>query len=254
MDNADKIFNQMSLDIYEKEKDFEFKSLVKDDIKITYFDIKTDDTHFNKMKGEYITFEVLKNFTEDEILTKFLREAVLKLMMKLDLGLKKIKIFVVGMGNPYITCDSLGNEVIKKIIPTGYILFSNDEINLKEKINHICCFNPSVLGNTGIESSSVVESLINKISPDLIVYIDSLITDSAGRLTKSIQLSNTPLSFDGKIIPLNNNIKTLSIGFPSVINIEDDKYTSKDIDLKIERFSNIIADSLNYAFNPEIYL
>ena len=120
-----------------------------------------------KKKGKYITieFDDITDSRNEEKVTKVLTH-ILKKLIKTNhntLGL------VVGLGNANSTPDSLGPLTVDNIIVTNHIYSMNC---LSENYSRICAIKPSVLGETGIETSSIIEGVVNKIKPDYLIVID----------------------------------------------------------------------------------
>ena len=141
----------------------------------------------------------------------------LKLELKKKLKKQTGKVMVVGLGNEYLTCDSLGVKVTKGIVvtPNG----ANG--------NSLCAFCPGVLGQTGIETSSLVKSVVQLTKPDIVIVVDALCALSTSRLGSSIQINDAGIVPGGAV---GNNgqilnskylgVPTLSIGVPLVVRTE----------------------------------
>ena len=126
-------------------------------------------------------------------------------------------ILIVGLGNRHISADSLGAKVVKDILVTRHLPKSN---NL-QKVSAII---PSVLGLTGIESFDIVSGVINKISPTLVIAIDSLCASSYTRLGTSFQINNASMTPGGGVQNARKKFSNttlgcdfISIGVPLVI-------------------------------------
>lgn len=169
-------------------------------------------------------------------------------------------ILIVGLGNRHISADSLGAKVIKNIIITGHIY---EEISLKK----VSAFNPSVLGLTGIESSDVIESVIAKLKPTLVIFIDSLCASHYSRLGTSFQINNASIIPGGgvnnarkKLSYSTIGVNILSIGVPLVIyantfcDNQNHKLNHLIVTLKdIEEISSICANIISYSLNMAIH-
>ena len=142
--------------------------------------------------GNYITMDIqqLKTATDEEIeqygniLSNELRKLIDSHSAKQD------DILVVGLGNIYVTPDSLGPKVINEIDVTRHILKYAPEY-LEEGTRSVSAISPGVLGTTGIETLEVVTGIVEKIQPKLIIVIDALASRSMDRISSSIQLADT---------------------------------------------------------------
>ncbi len=141
----------------------------------------------------------------------------LKLELKKKLKKQTGKVMVVGLGNEYLTCDSLGVKVTKGIVVTPSGVNGNS----------LCAFCPGVLGQTGIETSSLVKSVVQLTKPDVVIVVDALCALSTSRLGSSIQINDAGIVPGGAV---GNNgqilnskylgVPTLSIGVPLVVRTE----------------------------------
>ena len=132
----------------------------------------------------------LKIATEEEIenAANILSEELKKLV---DIHIKSMEdVLVVGLGNEYITPDSLGPKVIANIEITRHVIKYLPEY-VEEGTRPISAISPGVLGTTGIETQEVLEGIVEKVKPKLIIVIDALASRSIERISSTIQLSDT---------------------------------------------------------------
>ena len=151
------------------------------------------------------------------------------------------KILIIGLGNSKSTPDSLGPEVINNILVTRH-LFALGEV--EQGYRNVCSLKPQVTGVTGIETSDMIESIINKLSIDLVIVIDALAASSISRVNKTIQITDTGIHPGSGV---GNNRKEISkevlgipviaIGVPTVVDA-----------------STIVNDTINYLFMHLSYL
>lgn len=159
-------------------------------------------------------------------------------------------ILVVGLGNRHISADSLGVEVVKRLIVTR---------EMASKLPSVCAFSPSVLGLTGIETADTVEAIVDKVRPTMIIYIDSLCASHSARLGRSFQISSTAITpgagvYNTRRKPKTLVCKTISIGVPFVVyagtflksELEDENISINDIkDNKLKTAINRILSTRN---------
>ena len=204
---------------HDKSFDFADEASYKSDDKITIFEQKKrllnikkikiiDDIDAYHSKGNYISFEI-KDLSEREISKSRLKEIVkvLKDLIK-ELKIKdNPHILMVGLGNNDFSSDALGPLTIKKINANSYLYDVN---------NKISCIIPGVMKMTGLESASIIKSLVNEINFDLVVVFDALAPKNIDRLFHVIQITDT------QIIPgsgINNFRKSLNreyLGVPLI--------------------------------------
>ena len=209
-------------------------------IKVTSVTLDADNV-LNKKKGKYITIE-FDDITDSKNEKKV--TSVLTLLLKKMLNVKHNTLgLVVGLGNINSTPDSLGPLSIDNIIITNHIYNLSC---LSSNYSRICAIKPSVMGETGIETSSIIEGVVNKIKPDYLIIIDSLASSSIERLNKTIQITDTGIhpgsgiGNERKEISRDTlNIPVYAIGVPTVASA-----------------SVIVKDTINfiyknYAFNKD---
>lgn len=191
---------------------------IKDNITITEVNLD-DNNDLGRKKGKYITveFEDITDTENSENVKNILIDELRKIMKikKDSLGL------VVGLGNDKSTADSLGPLTVNNIIVTNHIFLLD---KLSDNYNRISAINPGVMGETGIETGDIIESIVDKIKPDYLIVIDSLASKSIERLNKTIQITDTgihPGSGIGnkrkEISYETLNIPVIAIGVPTVV-------------------------------------
>lgn len=181
-----------------------------DDIKITEV-ILEEKNDLNKKKGAYITLE-FDDITDSKNSTK-VSEVLINVLKKIIRIEKHSYGLIVGLGNDKSTPDSLGPLTIKNIIVTNHI-FILDE--LSDNYSRISAINPGVMGETGIETSDIIESVVKKIKPDYLIVIDSLASKSIERLNKTIQITNTGIHPGSGIGNKRKEISCDTLGIPVI--------------------------------------
>lgn len=196
-------------------------------IKITEVKIINENgaNAIGKPIGNYITIDIkkLKVATEEEIekygdiLSKELRKLVDMHSAKQD------EILVVGLGNIYVTPDSLGPKVINEIDVTRHILRYMPEA-LEQGTRSVSAISPGVLGTTGIETLEVITGIVENIKPKLIIVIDALASRSIDRISSSIQLADTGIvpgagvgNTRKELSEKTLNIPVIAVGIPTVV-------------------------------------
>ena len=223
-----------------KLKGVKHKTEIIDDIKVTNVQLE-EINDLNKKKGKYITLE-FEDVTDYNNRQKLIN--VLTPILKETLNLSNDSLgLIVGLGNNKSTPDSLGPLVVNDIIVTNHLYLLNE---LSSNFNRVAAINPGVMGETGIETSDIIESVVKKIKPSYLIVIDSLASKSIERLNKTIQITDTgihpgsgignkrkEISFETLGIPV------IAIGVPTVV----------DATIIVSDTINFIYK--NYAFNKE---
>ena len=184
-------------------------------ISCEHFEIVNDmqSKFYNKPKGIYdlISLSDVLYLSNEE--KENISEILFKRLRKILKVKKTDKVLVVGLGNRHISSDSLGVKVVGGI----NITFDSKYF---PKVMAIC---PSVMGLTGIETSTIVDGVIDKVKPNLLILIDSLCASNISRLGRSIQITNNGLcpgsGIGNKRQCVGSNFKgqIISIGVPLLI-------------------------------------
>lgn len=145
-----------------------------------------------KKKGNYITIDVknLKIANEEEI--QKASEIVTNELRKLinEHVQENGSVLIVGLGNIYVTPDSLGPKVINEIDITRHLLEYMPEV-LDKNTREVSAISPGVLGTTGIETMEILKGIIDNTKPQLVIIIDALASRNIERISSSVQIADT---------------------------------------------------------------
>lgn len=200
---------------------------INDKIKITTVKILDEEGEqaLGKLKGDYVTIDIkkLNIANEEEIIqaSDVLKEQ-LKIMVEKNIDMKS-HVLVVGLGNEYITPDSLGPKVVSNIEVTRHVIKYMPEY-VDDSVRPISAISPGVLGTTGIETLEIIKGIVDNIKPDLLIVIDALASRSIDRISSSIQLSDTGIvpgagvGNERKELSIRTlGIPVIAIGVPTVV-------------------------------------
>lgn len=247
--------------VLEKDINLENSSKIEEYNSIKVIDSRQKKYHFTTIFFDDITDK--KNY--EEVLTVFIKQLKKYLMIE-----KEDIILVVGLGNEDSTPDSLGPKTIENILVTRYLyLFGEVEGNY----SNVCSFVPNVMGNTGIETTDIIKSIIKETHATKVIIVDALKTNHIDRLTKTIQITDQGIApgsgVQGKRKEISKetmNIDIIAIGVPTVVDIETilENYTKKNyflkenlivtptnIDFIIEKLAFLISDSINISLHKD---
>lgn len=171
----------------------------------------------NKKKGNYVTIDLKKVSNLSEDIQEKLEDMIsneIKELIKKHLG-PEDEVLVVGLGNSEMVADSLGSKVIDNIEVTRHIKKYYPEY-LKEGARGISAIAPSVMGKTGIETLEIVQGVVQKTKPKLLIVIDSLASRSIERISKSIQISDTGIVPGGGVENARLGLTQYSLGIPVI--------------------------------------
>ena len=241
-------------------------------------------------QGTYITIESEGLSAPDEDYHREVSEELSRHLRQL-IGLEKEKsVLVVGLGNQAITADSLGPEVVRNLRMTRHLI---REYGLKstseEALHAISGIVPGVMAQTGMETSEIIEGVVEITKPDVVIAVDALAARSTRRLNRTIQITDTgitPGSGVGNhrngLTEENLKVKVIGIGVPTVVDaativhdsmshlldaLEESEQkefleemisphlhgmfvTPKDVDETIKYLSYTISEGLNMTFEP----
>ena len=170
-------------------------------------------------------------------------------------------IFVVGIGNDNYTSDSVGPKTLKHIRVNSYLT----NMGLKMITPKVSALEPGVLGETGILTERIISSVVNEIKPDIVIMIDSYVTDTIDFLNKTIEINNNGLYPGNGIKNINSKldreklgVPVLVIGVPTAVEVKftknKDNYvpyllSTKDVDKYIDEISKLIGEAINASID-----
>lgn len=146
-----------------------------------------------KLPGNYVTLEVpgLRNKDselQDQVATALAREFE-QFLERIGIG-QTAKILIVGLGNWNVTPDALGPLVVENVMVTRHF-FELMPDQVSPGFRQISAVAPGVLGVTGIESSEIVQGIVERTKPDVVIAIDALASKALERVNTTIQIADT---------------------------------------------------------------
>lgn len=218
------------------------EDVVDENIQISRVNVTNENGEqaIGKKKGTYITIDIknLKIASEPDIkkaseaLTKELRKLVSKHAGEQD------PLLVVGLGNIYVTPDSLGPKVVQDIDITRHIMEYVPDV-IDKNARPVSAISPGVLGTTGIETLEILKGIVDNIKPKLIIIIDALASRSMERISSSIQLADTGIvpgagvgNKRKEITAETVGIPVIAIGIPTVVEAATIAADSLDLFIK----------------------
>lgn len=176
-----------------------------------------------KPEGTYITIESpdLRFKSSDvqksvgDILAQHLRN-----LLKIS---DQATVLIIGLGNWQATPDALGPTVVKYTLITRHL--HQHLPQMVQNYRPVCAFAPGVLGITGIESAEIIQGIVEKVRPGVIIAIDSLAATNISRLGTTIQIGDTGIApgsgVNNKRMGINfqtMGVPVIAIGIPTVVN------------------------------------
>lgn len=207
---------------------------------------KNDLVHNNKL----IIFNHINNK-----LKKIISNELLSFFNKYNIS-KNSHILVVGIGNDNYTADSIGPKVLKHIKVNSYL----EVMGYIIKKTKVSALEPGVLGETGIRTSMTIKSVANEIKPDLVLIIDSLVSNNIDYINKCIEITDRGLNSNNGLSELDFDINKETLGLPVILigvvtsvlvnfknNNKEYILSTKDVDKYVNDISIIIGASINKA-------
>ena len=205
------------------------KEEVNENIKVERVKIKNENGEkaIGKPIGNYITIDVKKlKIAQEEEIAKAAETLSNELRKIIDLHIdKKGEMLVVGLGNIYVTPDSLGPKVINESDVTRHLINYLPQY-VEEGTRMVSAISPGVLGTTGIETVEILKGIVDNIKPKLVVVIDALASRSIERISSTVQISDTGIvpgagvgNTRSEISQKTLGIPVIAIGIPTVVDL-----------------------------------
>lgn len=211
--------------------------------KLAKFSFDSKKSPSNRLSGNYFTVNFRKNHFGNSNLSleiaKFVSSVLGELLPSSENPL------IVGLGNAFITSDSLGTQTINflaKNNPQKFMLST-----------------PGVFGLTKIESTDVIKGIASQTHPDAVIVIDTLACIDEDKLFSSVQITDAGI-VPGKGLgnprsPLTKDvlgIPVVSLGIPLISyasgNLNPDScVTPKEIDVIVKICAEILANGISLA-------
>lgn len=186
---------------------------------------KVAERKIGKKKGRYITLEAPGLRRRDPDLQERVTEAFANELKSLIQLPERASILVIGLGNRDVTPDALGPQVVQKLFVTRHLFHYMPQILGDGKgYRSVSAVAPGVLGITGIETSEIVQGLVENMRPDAVIVIDALAARSLSRVNSTIQIADSGIQPGAGVgnhrKPINQEtlgIPVLAIGIPTVV-------------------------------------
>ena len=221
------------------------------------------DKNTNNFSNIIVKDRIIKNKFYKTIMfnnldiTDILKKQILFFFNKFKIK-KESHILVVGLGNDSHTADSVGPKSLKYINVNSFF----ETFNIKTNNTIISALEPGVLGETGIPSIKIINSVRKEINPDLVIIIDAIVSDNINDLNKTILITDSGINpgfglfgFNEPINEQTLKIPVITIGVTTAIEVffEKEKATyflsSKNIDDYVLKISKIIGNAINLAID-----
>ena len=167
--------------------------------------------------GNYITLDIRKlKIAQDEDIELASNTLSNELRKIIDIHVdRQGEILIVGLGNIYVTPDSLGPKVINEIEVTRHIINYLPQY-VEEGTRMVSAISPGVLGTTGIETVEILKGIVDNTHPKLVIVIDALASRSIERISSTVQLSDTGIVPGAGVGNTRKEISKKTLGVPVI--------------------------------------
>lgn len=226
-----------------------------------------------KSRGTYLTLEAPGLASPDEDYHREVSEMIADLLRELTGTAESV--LVVGLGNRDVTPDALGPQAVSNLMITRHLIreYGREMMGMDG-----CCvvsgIVPGVMAQTGMETSEILQGIIEETRPDLLIVIDALAARSTRRLGRTVQITDTGIqpgsgvgNHRGSLTKESLGIPVIAIGVPTVVEAAAIVYdaqgncekmpphlngmfvTPKNIDEMIKQLSFTLSEALNMVFS-----
>lgn len=248
----------------------------RDGISITRIDVleQAAAERLDKPIGRYVTVKA----TTEDYADRDRRSEIARILSKeLRTMASTVKsAMVIGLGNRYVTADSLGTKTAEYVLVTRHIhMHLRGVLPNGTPITSAFCAN--VLGITGMETAEVVSALTDQIKPDVVILIDSLAAASTEHIGCVIQCNDSGIApgagvgnFRTMLTRELLKVPVIAVGVPTVVSAEtivresckdfhmDPKWaelivTPKDVDAMVKDLARVLSDAINLMLFGDQY-
>ena len=226
-----------------------------------------------KSRGTYLTLEAPGLASPDEDYHREVSEVIADLLRELTGTAESV--LVAGLGNRDVTPDALGPQAVSNLMITRHLFreYGREMMGMDG-----CCvvsgIVPGVMAQTGMETSEILQGIIEETRPDLLIVIDALAARSTRRLGRTVQITDTGIqpgsgvgNHRGSLTKESLGIPVIAIGVPTVVEAAAIVYdaqgncekmpphlngmfvTPKNIDEMIKQLSFTLSEALNMVFS-----
>ena len=217
----------------------ESETFEEEGVTITKIHIKTEEGErtLGKRIGRYLTIEAPGLRRKDTAL----QDQVARLFaMHFETFLaetgvpKEAKALIVGLGNWNVTPDALGPIVVENVMVTRhYFELMPDQV--APGYRPVSAVAPGVLGTTGIETGEIVQGIVEKTRPDVVIAVDALASKALERVNTTIQIADTGIHPGSGIGNKRKGITKETLGVPVIaIGVPTVVYASTIVNSTIE--------------------
>lgn len=193
-------------------------------------------------------------------------------------------ILVVGLGNNDITPDAIGPRSVHQVLATRHFCGEAARQAGLGDLRAAAAIAPGVLGQTGIETSEIIRSIVDDIKPAAVIVVDALAARDVSRLGSTIQIADSGISPGSgvqnsrrELSKSTLGVPVISIGVPTVVDAatlvsdllegsdlgeeqqllggsQSMMVTPREIDVLIGHACKTLSLAINKAIHPKLSL
>lgn len=195
------------------------KDKVLENVKVTHIDIsEVGEQRLRKKAGTYITIYadgVKKQDTKMQTNAAKVLSNEIENLMKKNQILTNDKGLIVGLGNWNVTPDALGPMTVEKMLVTNH-LFELEFETVSDGYRPVAAISPGVMGVTGMETSDIVSSIIDRFKPGFVIVVDALASRSIERINETIQITDTGIHPGSGVGNKRKELSKETLGIPVI--------------------------------------
>lgn len=170
-----------------------------------------------KPKGTYITIESDLMIEGEREEREPLLLCICEQLEKMIHGMKQKSVLIVGLGNREVTSDSLGPKMTDTLFVTRHLKQEFGSSFMEEnQYGCVSAIAPGVMAQTGIETEELLQGIVRKTKPDLVIAVDALAARSVNRLCTTVQITDTGIAPGAGVGNRRKELTKKSLGVPVV--------------------------------------
>lgn len=213
-----------------------------DNVKVSNVVLNEEEAKLiGKKAGTYITieFDDVTDYNNKEKVKQVFSFKIKELIEHLNIK-EECSCLIIGLGNDKSTPDSLGPLVIDNVIVTSHLFKLN---SVSDGFRCVSAIAPGVMGQTGIETSDLIKSIVDVQKPNFLIVVDALASGSVERVNKTIQITDTGIHPGSGVGNSRKEISLETIGIPVI---------AVGVPTVVDAVT-IVSDTINYMYKHFSY-
>lgn len=192
-------------------------------------------------------------------------------------------VLVAGLGNRFITADSVGPRTADLVTVTNHAV-TEGTLPALLGCRRVCALAPGVLGQTGLEAAQLIADAVQSSGAEAVIAVDALAARSTERLGTTLQISSAGIrpgsgigNHRAALTRETLGVPVIAMGVPTVVDcatlLEDAMHRAhirtpdehwenalrqgrefivspRETDLIVSSAAELLADTLNRTLNP----